>query len=203
MTPSTHAPVHPSSSALEDIQRILEHETTIWGKLHHPNIIEMIEVMDVDDAMFVVSELAEAGNLLDYLTKRGGPLPEPEARRIFRQIASAVRYLHTDAQVVHRDIKLENVLLTYTPGSTVPTVKLADFGLSDHITTSPPPSPATLAAADPIFCQGPSITVRPRSFARRWRNTPRRMCGHLGVSFMRFSRGRCRSMMGICRDFRS
>ncbi|KAJ3091981.1 hypothetical protein HDU96_002863, partial [Phlyctochytrium bullatum] len=55
----------------------------------------------------------------------------------------------------------ENVLLTYEDGEDahhrrgrLPVAKLADFGLSDTITTSPPPSPATLVASDPIFCQG-------------------------------------------------
>ncbi|KAJ3103267.1 hypothetical protein HDU97_010256 [Phlyctochytrium planicorne] len=152
-TPSTNQNNQGSNGTMEDVQRILDHETAIWGKLHHPNVVEMVEVMDVDDAMFVVSEFCGGGNLLEFLTKNG-PMPCGDARRLFREICGAVRYLHTEAGVVHRDIKCENVLLTERDGGGGVTAKLADFGLSDYITSSPPPSPASLVAADPIFCQG-------------------------------------------------
>ncbi|KAJ3288171.1 Testis-specific serine/threonine-protein kinase 3 [Blyttiomyces sp. JEL0837] len=179
-----------SGSALDDVQRLLDHETSIWGSLQHPNIIAMYDVMEVPDAMFVVSELASGGTLLDYLGKRG-KLDEMSARVMFRQIADAVRYMHTVAGVVHRDIKCENILLVEPQAendednssnsslssssnggggmmvgdkssemllSRLPIPKIADFGLSDRISTtgstSPPMSPGSLAAADPIFCMG-------------------------------------------------
>ncbi|KAF9119662.1 hypothetical protein BGW39_000130 [Mortierella sp. 14UC] len=54
-------------------------------------------------------------------------LDEDHARRIFNQIAEAVRYLHEERRIVHRDIKLENILL-HEDG----TWKVCDFGLAEY-----------------------------------------------------------------------
>ncbi|VDN35422.1 unnamed protein product [Gongylonema pulchrum] len=70
-------------------------------------------------------EYASGGELYDYVSKYGS-LPEPEARRIFRQITSAVLYCHKH-KVAHRDLKLENILL-----DTDNNAKIADFGLSNY-----------------------------------------------------------------------
>jgi MAP/microtubule affinity-regulating kinase len=55
---------------------------------------------------------------------------ELTARRIFRQVVEATYYLHTDVNVVHRDIKLDNILLE--EGTRM--VKLIDFGFSVLVT---------------------------------------------------------------------
>ena len=60
--------------------------------------------------MFVVSELARGGTLLDRIIKHGA-FKESIAKMLFKQIAESVRYLHCIAGVVHRDIKCENILL--------------------------------------------------------------------------------------------
>uniref|UniRef100_A0A3B3ZR87 non-specific serine/threonine protein kinase n=1 Tax=Periophthalmus magnuspinnatus TaxID=409849 RepID=A0A3B3ZR87_9GOBI len=73
----------------------------------------------------IVMEYASRGELYDYIQERRR-VPETEARTIFRQITSAVHYLHKNG-VVHRDLKLENILLDQDLN-----VKLADFGLSNH-----------------------------------------------------------------------
>ncbi|KAJ3119373.1 Testis-specific serine/threonine-protein kinase 4, partial [Irineochytrium annulatum] len=119
----------------------------------------MVDVMDVDDALLVVSELADRGTLLDYISsegkKRGSPgLPEREARRLFRQICEAVHYLHAAHRLVHQDIKCENVLLasplnpeTGLPDPSQPPVaKLADFGLTERIEDLSP-APASTASS--------------------------------------------------------
>ena len=54
-------------------------------------------------------EFAAGGELYDYLSERK-VLTEDEARRIFRQIATAVYYCHKH-KICHRDLKLENILL--------------------------------------------------------------------------------------------
>lgn len=87
----------------------------------------------------MVMEYASGGELYDYVSKFGS-LPESEARRIFRQITSAVLYCHKvllemerglkrelQHKVAHRDLKLENILLDQDNNA-----KIADFGLSNY-----------------------------------------------------------------------
>ena len=93
--------------------------------LNHPNIIQIFEVFENKDKIILVMEYASGGELYDYVSKNGS-LPEAEARRIFRQITSAVLYCHKH-KVAHRDLKLENILLDANNNA-----KIADFGLSNY-----------------------------------------------------------------------
>lgn len=74
--------------------------------------------------MVLVMEYAAGGELYDYLSERK-VLTEEEARRIFRQIATACYYCHKH-KICHRDLKLENILLDENNNA-----KIADFGLSN------------------------------------------------------------------------
>ncbi|XP_026224877.1 NUAK family SNF1-like kinase 1 [Anabas testudineus] len=110
----------------DDLDRIhIQREIEITSSLRHSNIIRFYEVFESRDKIVIVMEYASRGELYDYIQERRR-LPETEARGIFRQIASAVHYCHKNG-VVHRDLKLENILLDQDLN-----VKLADFGLSNH-----------------------------------------------------------------------
>lgn len=78
-------------------------------------------------------ELCAGGDLLTYVRRRG-TLGESTARELFKQIAAGIHYCHSKC-IVHRDIKLDNLLLDISPtsGSRV-TVKLCDFGVSKLLT---------------------------------------------------------------------
>lgn len=91
-----------------DLIRI-RREIQIMSSVQHPNIIHIYEVFENKDKMVLVMEYAAGGELYDYLSERK-VLLEDEARRIFRQIATACYYCHKH-KICHRDLKLENILL--------------------------------------------------------------------------------------------
>lgn len=95
----------------------------IIKQLHSPFIAEMYQVIEDKENTFVITELANEGNLLSFLEKKG-KLQESEAKKFFVQILSAIYYLHKEKHIAHRDIKLENILLNNG------TIKLIDFGFS-------------------------------------------------------------------------
>ena len=66
-------------------------------------------VFENKEKMVLVMEIAAGGELYDYLSERKC-LEENEARRVFRQISTAVYYCHKN-NICHRDLKLENILL--------------------------------------------------------------------------------------------
>lgn len=114
-------------SAIENKQDLIRirREIRIMSMLNHPNIIQIYEVFENKDKIILVMEYASGGELYDYVSKFGS-LPEGEARRIFRQITSAILYCHKH-KVAHRDLKLENILLDIDNNA-----KIADFGLSNY-----------------------------------------------------------------------
>ncbi|TEB21757.1 Pkinase-domain-containing protein [Coprinellus micaceus] len=83
----------------------------------------MYEVIATESSIWIVTELCSGGELFDYLAEKGR-LAEDETRILFGQLCLAVAYLH-DNQIVHRDLKLENVLLDERCR-----VKLGDFGFT-------------------------------------------------------------------------
>lgn len=78
-------------------------------RLHHPHICQLLEVLATESHIWLVTELCAGGELFDYLVEKGR-LTEVEGRRIFGELCLAVGYMHGKG-VVHRDLKLENVLL--------------------------------------------------------------------------------------------
>ncbi|XP_037885441.1 uncharacterized protein LOC119635015 isoform X1 [Glossina fuscipes] len=106
-----------------DLVRI-RREVQIMSSVQHPNIIHIYEVFENREKMVLVMEFAAGGELYDYLSERK-VLSEEEARRIFRQVATAVYYCHKH-KICHRDLKLENILLDEQGNA-----KIADFGLSN------------------------------------------------------------------------
>uniref|UniRef100_A0A8C2JD80 non-specific serine/threonine protein kinase n=1 Tax=Cyprinus carpio TaxID=7962 RepID=A0A8C2JD80_CYPCA len=112
---------------LEKIYR----EVQIMKMLDHPHIIKLYQVMETKNMLYLVTEYAKNGEIFDYLAKHGR-LSEPEARRKFWQILSAVEYCH-NRNIVHRDLKAENLLLDGHMN-----IKIADFGFGNFFQSGKP-----------------------------------------------------------------
>ncbi|XP_029357461.1 NUAK family SNF1-like kinase 2 [Echeneis naucrates] len=102
----------------------IRREIEIMSSLCHPHIITIYEVFENKDKIVIVMEYASRGDLYDYICEKRH-ISEREARHFFRQIVSAVHYCHQNG-IVHRDLKLENILLDGKGN-----MKIADFGLSN------------------------------------------------------------------------
>ena len=107
----------------ENDRRRVGREIRVLKRLAHEHVIRLFDVVDSPKIVYVVMEYADGGSLLDYVRRRK-KLAEPEAARFFHQMCRGLDYCHGNG-VVHRDVKLENVLLDAGEN-----VKLIDFGLS-------------------------------------------------------------------------
>ncbi|OEL30404.1 putative receptor-like protein kinase [Dichanthelium oligosanthes] len=97
------------------------------SKMRHPNLVCLFGYCDEQGDQYLVYEYCANGNLAQNLLRSDSVLPWETRVRILRDCASVLRFLHThpDGCIVHRDIKLTNILLTENK---VP--KLSDFGLA-------------------------------------------------------------------------
>ena len=96
--------------------------------MNHPNIVKIFEAFETDDNVYLVMEYVGGGSLHSYLKERvDRRLEEEDAKRIFKQIMTALYYCHKKS-IAHRDIKLENILIDDSNN-----VKLIDFGFSTCI----------------------------------------------------------------------
>lgn len=114
---------------LVEREETLENEIEILSQVDHPNIVKMHAIFDTEEHLLIVLDLMEGGELYDEIISRQ-LFTEKEAAHITKQLLEALVYLHEHG-IVHRDLKLENLLLAKKGELTV---KLADFGLSKLFT---------------------------------------------------------------------
>ena len=107
-------------------RKAAQREITVLKRLQHPGIIKLHDLIDTPKQIYIVTDYVKGISLQQYsksLTNR--IVRETTARRIFKQVAESVAYLH-GINTVHRDIKLDNILIE--EGTRM--VKLIDFGFS-------------------------------------------------------------------------
>ncbi|KAI5741249.1 hypothetical protein M8J76_011793 [Diaphorina citri] len=108
-------------------EKVLQ-EIEIHSKLCHPNVIKLLDHFSYSDNIYLVLELCENDTVKRYLDENGR-LSEREARDLLEQIVHGLLYLQSQ-NIVHRDIKPDNLLLTEDMQ-----VKIADFGLAAQLST--------------------------------------------------------------------
>lgn len=109
--------------SLENLRR----EIDVLEYIDHPFIASYWGTVETKLGFNIISEHVPKGNLLNFIIKNQG-ITEDQVRRFLCEACSAIHYLHTSLNVVHRDIKLENMMLTSSGD-----LKLIDFGMSTLI----------------------------------------------------------------------
>ena len=126
-----------------EAMKYLTDEINILHDLHHPNIVNFVQVKKTKKHYYIVMEYCNGGELekaLDnYQLKYGKPFSEEIVQHLMRQIIDAFKYIHGN-KVMHRDIKLENILLNFKNPQDKEdlnmmnaTVKIIDFGFARRI----------------------------------------------------------------------
>ena len=121
----------------------LTNECNILHELNHPNIVKLVDVKKTKNHYYIIMEYCNGGELAGalekYKEKYGKPFSEELVQYFMRQIIDAFKYIHANG-VIHRDIKLENILLHYKTEEDKnnlnlmnATAKIIDFGFACKI----------------------------------------------------------------------
>ena len=98
-------------------------EAKILSEVHHPHIVNVLEVFEENDTAYIAMEYI-SGCSLKYMMDREGILPEPKVLRYVRQIGEALQFVH-EKNILHLDIKPSNILIDSSGKA-----RLIDFGVS-------------------------------------------------------------------------
>ena len=126
--------------------KYLKNEIQILQKLNHPNIVKFESIKKTKEHFFIIMEYCNGGELSKalkkYKKKYGKPFSEEIVQHFMRQIIDAFKYIH-GKKIIHRDIKLENILINYETEKDKEeinvmkaTPKIIDFGFSRRMSKS-------------------------------------------------------------------
>ena len=86
------------------------HEFNVLKELDHPNVLKVYDLFEDKADFYIVTDLYGGGDLFDYLDEKEH-LPEEDVKVFMNKLISCITYLHHNCHMVHRDLKLENILL--------------------------------------------------------------------------------------------
>ncbi|KAI9166874.1 calcium/calmodulin-dependent protein kinase [Paramyrothecium foliicola] len=114
--------------ATQDALYLIREEIAIMKKLNHPNLVQLIEVLDdpEEDSLYMVMEMCKKGVIMKVgLESQAAPYTDDDCRCWFRDMILGIEYLHAQG-VIHRDIKPDNLLVSEDN-----VLKIVDFGVSE------------------------------------------------------------------------
>lgn len=130
-----NSPLHRRADDMEAVSRdnpldLIREEIAIMKKLNHPNLVQLIEVLDdpSEDSLYMVMEMCKKGVVMRIdldLESQADPYPDNTCRLYFRDLILGIEYLHAQG-IVHRDIKPDNCLINHED-----VLKVVDFGVSE------------------------------------------------------------------------
>src|SRR5919199_1578555 len=110
----------------ERLRKQFEREARLLARLHHPALPRVSDHFSEGDGQFLVMQFIPGDDLSEMMTRKRGPFPADQVLTWADQLLDALDYLHTqDPQIIHRDIKPQNLKLT-SRGQII----LLDFGLA-------------------------------------------------------------------------
>ena len=120
-------------------------EIAVWEGLHHPALLELLDVQETESHVALVTEIMPGGDLFQALRKLGDRITERHVLGLARQIVSAVAYLH-ERGIVHSDLKPTNVLVLEPLAKLIPPKKSAIYNRSTKRTAAVAPAPPPSSA---------------------------------------------------------
>ncbi|KAI1384687.1 Pkinase-domain-containing protein [Hypoxylon trugodes] len=138
---------HHQIEEAKDALYLIREEIAIMKKLNHPNLVQLIEVLDdpENDSLYMVLEMCKKGVVMKVgLDEQADPYDDERCRYWFRDLILGIEYLHAQG-VVHRDIKPDNLLLTEDD-----VLKIVDFGVSEMF-EKPDAMMTSKSAGSPAF----------------------------------------------------
>lgn len=111
----------------EDLEERFEIEIRVNQQLHHPGIVQVLDLLKDDKNYYIFMEYCPNGEIFGYIVDRH-KLSENEGKKFFKEVVEALAYIHSQ-NIAHRDLKPENLLLDPDVH-----VKISDFGLSKFVT---------------------------------------------------------------------
>jgi len=92
----------------------------------HANLIQLLNYFEDNKYFYIILEYLRGGDMYDYLNRRDFTIPQERALTLAKQMAKAMFFIGSYG-IVHRDLKLENIIMTDDTDQAVP--KIVDFGL--------------------------------------------------------------------------